>query len=420
MQGTAGIGGERRTQHLTTRVARRLAARGPKRVLALDGGGTRGILTLAILAEIERALRERLGKPDLVLADYFDLIGGTSVGSMIATLLALGKDVATVRERFLAWAPRIFVAKGFGIVSAMFDARTLTGLVRREVFDWRLDDEKVRTGLCIVAKRVDTGSIWPIVNNPGDRFFDDGGEKGANDSWRGNRTFQLAELIRASTAAPRYFSPKRIRLFRSEVEGLFVDGGVSPHNNPALQLFMMAGISGYNLGIADTKGGEVPRAWALGEDKLLIVSVGTGAFSHRATEQGGAALDAVNALQGMMADNHELNMTLLQWLSRTPRERSWHIDSVLGDLSHDVLGLGDAAQNQPLLAFQRYDAPLEKDWLAANTGMSISESQLEWVRDFTSARELETMEKIGEAAAAKQVRAEHFPAAFDAIWRDGA
>jgi hypothetical protein len=60
----------------------------PKRILSLDGGGIRGILTLEFLGVIESMLRKRSGRDDFRLCDYFDLIGGTSTGSIIAAGLA--------------------------------------------------------------------------------------------------------------------------------------------------------------------------------------------------------------------------------------------------------------------------------------------------------------------------------------------
>ena len=69
-----------------------------KRILALDGGGVRGIVTLAFLELMEHQLREELGRPNLVLADHFDLIGGTAVGSIIATILALGWPMEKVAD----------------------------------------------------------------------------------------------------------------------------------------------------------------------------------------------------------------------------------------------------------------------------------------------------------------------------------
>ena len=68
---------------------RHLFGPGPKRVLALDGGGVRGALTVAFLERIEALLSERDGK-EIRLGDYFDLVGGTSTGAVIAGALALG------------------------------------------------------------------------------------------------------------------------------------------------------------------------------------------------------------------------------------------------------------------------------------------------------------------------------------------
>lgn len=56
---------------------------GPKRILALDGGGIRGVLTLGFLEKMEEILRKQHNNPDLLLCDYFDLIGGTSTGPLL-------------------------------------------------------------------------------------------------------------------------------------------------------------------------------------------------------------------------------------------------------------------------------------------------------------------------------------------------
>lgn len=71
---------------------------GPYKLLALDGGGIRGMITLEVLAKIEATLRFALGSDEsFVLADYFDYIAGTSTGAIIATALSLGMSVAKIQ-----------------------------------------------------------------------------------------------------------------------------------------------------------------------------------------------------------------------------------------------------------------------------------------------------------------------------------
>src|SRR5439155_6831089 len=85
----------------------RLKSKGPKRILSLDGGGIRGAVTLGFLGEIERILAGRhedldgMKKEDFRLCHYFDLIGGTSTGSIIAALLAVGGySVAEIKSKY--------------------------------------------------------------------------------------------------------------------------------------------------------------------------------------------------------------------------------------------------------------------------------------------------------------------------------
>jgi uncharacterized protein len=70
-------------------VLRTARSPGPKRILSLDGGGIRGNITVGFLEHIEMIVRGRIGS-DARLADYFDVIGGTNTGAIIATMLALG------------------------------------------------------------------------------------------------------------------------------------------------------------------------------------------------------------------------------------------------------------------------------------------------------------------------------------------
>jgi patatin-like phospholipase/acyl hydrolase len=75
----------------------RVSSPGSKKLLAPDGGGIRGVITLEVLLRLESMLAEQHGSDkDFVLADYFDYIAGTSTGAVIAAGLAKG-DQASMR-----------------------------------------------------------------------------------------------------------------------------------------------------------------------------------------------------------------------------------------------------------------------------------------------------------------------------------
>jgi patatin-like phospholipase/acyl hydrolase len=72
-----------------------------RRILSLDGGGMKGFVPTSLLVELER----RIGKP---CNQYFDLIAGTSIGGIVALLLAIGMPAAKALEFFTVDGPDIF------------------------------------------------------------------------------------------------------------------------------------------------------------------------------------------------------------------------------------------------------------------------------------------------------------------------
>lgn len=388
-----------RTYDLRGPGAQKLSRPGPKRMLALDGGGVRGILTLAFLEQIELELRKQHNNPSLVLSDYFDMIGGTSVGAILATQLALGEPVENVKRLFIDWCPHIFrrpaLWRKFGwILVPRFKARVLEEKLKERLGDLRMGSPELKCGLCIVTKRVDSGSPWVLTNNPRSKFWLEHDERVV-----ANKEYRLADVVRASTAAPLAFQAHKIQiaLGANEKPGLFVDGGVSPFNNPALQMFMVAGIAGYGLD------------WPLGEDNIFIVSVGTGRYRFESKGQGIAVTQAASALQSMIGDGEALTLTLLQWMSASTN--SWQINSEIGDLSEDFLGRGEGLA-KPLLQFRRYDAPLEGKWLKDQLKIDMPSVELEVLRDFTNPDNLKRLYEIGSEAARMQVKTEHFRREF--------
>jgi len=141
---------------------------GPKRILALDGGGVRGILTLGVLERIERLLGERYGDAELRLSDYFDLVAGTSTGAIIAAALAKGMRVAEIRDCYHRLAGEVFKKSLFrkGLLRAKYNAESLSRLLRDVLGEVSLGSPELQTGLLAVLKRLDTGSPWPVSTNP--------------------------------------------------------------------------------------------------------------------------------------------------------------------------------------------------------------------------------------------------------------
>ena len=391
-------------------VEQHLFAPGPKRILALDGGGVKGTVTIAFLEKIEHVLSERSGRgKDFRLSDYFDLVGGTSVGALLATLIALGYSVAEIRSKFEAWAPEIFRHPWLSIplLTPRFSSRGLRKRARELLGEKTLEDADLKTGLAIITKRIDTGSPWVLTNNPRAKFWNDPDD----GSYLGNRHYRIADLLCASTAAPYYFGPKRLRMVPRHTAsnlgtGLFVDGAVSPYNNPALMMLMLAGIKGYEL------------QWDLGADRLFMASVGTGSYRMRFEPNflmRIPAFFATKTILGMMADADQLSLTLLQWLSAP--KRPWEINSEIGTMAGELLGPADRKDNpKPLLAFVRYDTRLELPWLTTlgeRLKETLDHGLVESLKHLDRPEMIARMRGVGEAAAIDQVTADDFPTDFD-------
>lgn len=368
---------------------------GPKRVLSLDGGGLRGILTLGILRRVEKILRARHGNdPAFRLCHYFDLIAGTSTGAIIAAALALGKSVEEVIGLYEQLGRDVFQKDWFrlGVLRARYDESALIQHLKR-VFGEHvtLGDETLKTGLLVVTKRLDTGSPWPLGNNPRGRYF----AAGSGDRWISNSNYPLWQVVRASAAAPSYFDPEPITIADEEGRkpeiGTFVDGGVSPFNNPSFQAFMYATLDGYRVG------------WEAGEDRLLLVSIGTGISDPSQAPSRIAVAGALRSLFSLMDDCAALVETVMQWMSNSPTARE--IDRELGTCVNALL------TPAPLLRYLRYNAVLTEKAIG-ELGVSASAKRVAGLGEMDNPDNLELLLEIGTAAGNK-VDETHFSAAFD-------
>jgi hypothetical protein len=360
---------------------------GHKRILSLDGGGVRGAATIAFLEKLETEISEIEGRPTR-LAEWFDLIGGTSTGAIIASALALGYGASELNDFYRQLAPRIFKRSYFRLSGwqAKFDSKRLMQELAAVIGKRTLDSEDLLTGLCVVLKRMDTGSAWIVMNNPRSAFW----ETPSDNAFVGNRHLPLANLVRASTAAPSFFDPELIEIAAGQPAGLFIDGGLTPHNNPALVLLMVALLPAYGLN------------WKIGADNLTVVSVGTGSFRAtlnplEATRLSAIGL-AVRSLTAMISESQQLVLTLMTYLGQSPVP--WPINSEIGDLGKVV------AQTGNLFRFLRYDIRLEEKWLKESLGEIVSDKALKGLRQMDNASSMPMLYELGRKAAALQIKRE--------------
>jgi predicted acylesterase/phospholipase RssA len=363
---------------------RHLFAPGPKRILAIDGGGVRGVVALAFLEAIERTLERLNGRP-VRLCDHFDLIGGTSTGAIIATALALGYQAGEIRDFYFRLGPIVFKRPPFRLPGwqAKFDAKALARQLEQIVGARKLDSSDLQTGLGVMLKRIDTGSAWILMNNPRSIYWDTPQDR----SFIGNREYSLANVVRASTAAPHYFDPQEIEIADGEV-GLFVDGGLTPHNNPSLSLFLAAILPGHRLN------------WATGPANLTIVSIGAGTFrdrlGSRQLRRSASASLALRAMIQQISDNQQFILTMMSWFGEAAL--SWPINAEIGDLQHVPPPTGR------LFRFLRYDLKLEAAWLKESLGQEVSDATLQQLRRFDDPDAMPMLENLAKRAAKDQVR----------------
>lgn len=362
----------------------------PKRILSLDGGGIRGALTLGYLKKIETILREKEKDHNLLLCDYFDLIGGTSTGSIIAAALAIGMDVDKIKDMYMDLGGKIFGQKRdwwkpwetWEFLKAGYDHAALEKSLKGVFKSMTLESSEIKTGLCIVAKRADTNSVWPLINHPKGKFYDTDIGK--------NKNIPLWQAVRASTAAPTYFAPQMIDVGDGQ-RAAFVDGGVSMSNNPALTLLMVATLQGF------------PFHWQWGEENLSVVSVGTGysVFRKQTGEIEEAWLKtwATNVPDMLMQDASWQNQIVLQWLSNSPTAH--RIDMEIEDLK------GDLIAGKPLIKYLRYNFPItENDLNGLGLEKNFSDEDVKSLIEMSNAGNREVLYKIGLAASDK-IKLEH-------------
>jgi patatin-like phospholipase/acyl hydrolase len=232
------------------------------KILSIDGGGIRGLIPAKVLAQLEDDLEKEF--PGKKLYEHFDLICGTSTGSILAIAIALGipsKDLVDfyklyASEIFPKWYLKIFPRKGRAIINSIYSSKQLQKRLR-EVYsaanggvDPLLND--LRVNVCIPTFNGNTGEINVLKTKHHKDY---------------TRDYKLPayEVALSSSSAPIYFPPHSFQFENKFGKGNninMIDGGIFA-NNPAL------------IGLL-----EASEKLDIDFANIKLLSIGTGSGKH--------------------------------------------------------------------------------------------------------------------------------------------
>ena len=387
---------------MNQQVLNKIQSAGQKKILACDGGGILGLMSVEILAKLEADLRTRLQKPNLVLADYFDFVCGTSTGAIIASCISTGMSIDQIRTFYTASGQQMFdKASLLKRLQYSYNDEPLAKKLREELDkalkhvaspaepNATLGDEGLRTLLMMVMRNVTTDSPWPVTNNPLAKYND----RARPDC---NLKLPLWQLVRASTAAPTFFPPEVVTFGKDTpkpYQFIFVDGGVTTYNNPAFLAFQMVTAAPYKIN------------WATGADKLLIVSVGTGSTAK--------ARPGVDKDDLWLLDNAKNVPGALMNAASAGWDMSCRIvgDCRFGPpIDREICDLVPTEQCPSTstipkqFAYVRYDPDVSQDGLNA---LGLAEIKAEKVQVMDSVKNMPEIQRVGTTYAAKHVTLDH-------------
>ncbi|MDQ2097825.1 MAG: patatin-like phospholipase family protein [Tychonema bourrellyi B0820] len=236
------------------------------RILSIDGGGIRGIIPGQVAVSIEEKLQQKSGNPDAKIADYFDLIAGTSAGGILTCLYLFPDPENPTRPRWSAQdAVNVSIKSGRDVFKSSFwqTLTSLDGLVDEKYSSDRLEKFFLEHfGDCQLSELLKPCLITSYdIERRKAHFFDQ-----IDALNHPEEDYFIRDIARATSAAPSYFEVPKIHSLTNE-SYVLVDGGVFA-NNPALCAYA-----------------EVRNKFRIPEDRadkgptakdMVILSLGTG------------------------------------------------------------------------------------------------------------------------------------------------
>lgn len=236
------------------------------RILSLDGGGIRGILLGTILTYLEEQIKRKTGNKEASIGEYFDLVAGTSTGGILCLVYICpddnGKYMFSAKQALDIYLDRgddIFdvslrkkIESLGGIRDEKYSARALERALLAYFGEKRLRD--VLKPCLITSYDIRNRKAHFFTSlNAGSEIYD----------------YYLRDVAQATSSAPTYFEPVRIKFIYGTPKSL-VDGGVFA-NNPALCAYAEARNIEFSNALQNPEKPDKP-----GAKDMLLISVGTG------------------------------------------------------------------------------------------------------------------------------------------------
>jgi uncharacterized protein len=321
------------------------------RILSIDGGGIRGLIPAQVLTVLETKLQKASGNPDARIADYFDLVAGTSTGGIL-TCIYLCPDEATGRPRFNATdavklymdnAAAIFdttilqrIRSANGIIDELYPATGLEHLLKEKLDEIKLSD-LVKPCL-IPAYDIEKRAAFFFTQLDAKQYL--------------YSDFLLRDVARATSAAPTYFECAKVDSL-SRVTYSLVDGGVFA-NNPTLCAYAEA-----------RQIGTKPTA-----KEMVILSLGTGdvktPYTHDQVKDWGGLQWVKPIIDILMSGTVEVaDYQLMQMFKAVKAPQQYLRIQPPIPVANSELGNSDQANLHALVqigekAAEEYDAALDK------------------------------------------------------------
>jgi patatin-like phospholipase/acyl hydrolase len=292
------------------------------KILAIDGGGIRGMLPAMIIAELEKRLRLATGNENSYISDYFDLIAGTSAGGILSCFYLYhlndnrldATEAVTLLEKY---GSKIFQKRIFGFFIRFFDALYPSRGIHN-VLKNTLGEAKLSEAICNCAIMA-----YDITDRKAVIFTRDSAQQ------EPARDYKLRDIARATSAAPTYFRVAKAKSMKGNFSYL-IDGGIYA-NDPTICAIIEAKKTKYG------PQGEYPKI-----SDMLVVSIGTGkvvkSYKYEKAKKWGViswAIPVIDMLQSSSAEVVSYQVDKL-FDSEDCREQYIRIVPELYDVSHKM------------------------------------------------------------------------------------